>query len=223
VTFLFTDIEGSTRMWESFPQAMGGALERHDSILKATIAVNGGVVFASGGDGFAVAFSSANAAVSTALRIQSALDDEGWPVDAFIRVRMGLHTGEAVERDGDYFGPPVNQAARIMALGHGDQVLCSATTATLLSGGGLLTDLGMHRLRDLSAPQRVLRLGPNRFPPLRSPDAVATNLPVVPTGLVSREGEVTEIASRLRFRPWPLTLPPSWPPRAALSPILATG
>src|SRR5512144_1811989 len=109
VTFLFTDIEGSTRLWECAPDAMRAALARHDSILRSTIEEHGGCVFATGGDGFAAAFARAGDALQAALAAQLALAVEGWPESAWVRVRMGLHTGEVEERGGDYFGPAVNR------------------------------------------------------------------------------------------------------------------
>ena len=115
VTFLFTDVEGSTRLWAEQPDAMPSALARHDEILRAAIAENGGYVFATGGDGFAATFASVSQAVAAASGAQAALADL-----ELIDVRMGLHVGEAEEREGNYFGPAVNKAARIMAAGHGD-------------------------------------------------------------------------------------------------------
>ena len=118
VTFLFTDIEGSTRLWEERPDEMRAALGEHDAFVRSAIETHGGYVFSTGGDGFAAAFSRAADAVDAARKAQASL--AGHPL---IRVRMGVHTGEVEERDGDYFGPAVNRAARIMAAGHGGQVL----------------------------------------------------------------------------------------------------
>jgi predicted ATPase len=195
VTFLFTDIEGSTRLWESAPDAMRVATARHDEIVRGAIEAHGGYVFATGGDGFAAAFWRAGDAVTAGVQAQAALAAEAWPDGAPIRVRMGLHTGEVVERRGDYFGIPVNQAARLMDLGHGGQVLCSAVTAGLLAPVWPVLDLGEHRLRDLSAPQRVFQIGEGRFPPLRSVDVVPSNLPTMITRLVGREAEIAELLS----------------------------
>jgi class 3 adenylate cyclase len=151
VTFLFTDIEGSTRRWEVDPDAMQDAVARHDELLRAVIGGHDGLVFATGGDGFAVAFHRVADALAAAVEAQRALHDEG-----LSPVRMGIHTGEAVERDGDYFGPTVNRAARVMAIGHGGQVLISHATEQLIrdsvSDGVALVDLGEHRLRDLRVP-----------------------------------------------------------------------
>jgi predicted ATPase len=166
------------------------ALARHDELLRAAIEAHDGYVFATGGDGFAAAFARAGDAVGAAVASQARLSPEAWPPGAPIRVRIGLHTGEVEERGGDYFGPAVNRAARLMAIGHGGQVLCSAVTAGLIGGEVTLVDLGEHRLRDLSAPQRVFQVGGDHFSPLRSPDLVPTNLPVMATGLVGRDEDV---------------------------------
>ena len=132
VTFVFTDVEGSTRLWSDAPEAMAGALARHDEILRAAVASHHGVLFSTSGDGLAACFARAADAVGAALAAQVALGAESWPGRAELRVRMGLHTGEAVERDGDYFGPAVNLAARVMSAGHGGQILATATTAEVL-------------------------------------------------------------------------------------------
>ena len=177
VTFLFTDIEGSTKLSEQAPDAMRVGLARHDELLRTAVCAYSGHVFSTGGDGLAAAFARAVDAAYAACTAQEALADEQWPAGAEIKVRMGLHTGEAHERDGDYFGPPLNRAARLMALGHGGQVLCSRVTGDLIGDALPLVDLGDHRLRDLLAPQRVLQIGEGGFPPLQSIDSVPSNLP----------------------------------------------
>jgi predicted ATPase/class 3 adenylate cyclase len=197
VTFLFTDIEGSTRLWETASAAMGVALERHNLIVRAAIEEAGGYVFATGGDGFAAAFARAADGLVAALGAQEALEAEIWPEDASIRVRMALHTGEVTERHGDYFGSPVNQVARLMALGHGGQILCSALTAGLVTGEVPLLDLGEHRLRDLSSAQRVFQVGEGRFPALRSVDVVPGNLPTMLTELVGRSDDIAGLVKLL--------------------------
>ena len=133
VTFLFTDIEGSTGLWERQAEAMSAALARHDAIVQQAVDAHGGVIFATGGDGFAVAFPKAGDAIAAAGEAQRELQSEDWPdgVGA-LSVRMGLHTGEADERDGDYFGPVVNRAARLMGVAHGGQVVMTRRTAELL-------------------------------------------------------------------------------------------
>ena len=197
VTFVFTDIEGSTRLWERSPSAMRDALERHDAIVQAAIADHGGYLFATGGDGFAAAFARAGDAVAAACRAQAQLSQEAWPSEAAIRVRMAVHTGEVVEREGNYFGTPVNQAARLMGIAHGGQVLCSAATAELVRAEVPLVDLGLHRLRDLSAPQRVFQVGSGRFPGLQTVDTVPTNLPTMVTELVGRSEEISRLQALL--------------------------
>ena len=171
VTFLFTDIEGSTRLWEAAPEVMPASLARHDELFRSVFAQFGGQVFATGGDGFAVAFGRAADAIDAASEALHALEAEQWPPGAGIRVRMGIHTGEATERDGDYFGGAVNRTARLMALAHGGQALCSATTLGVVEDPPPTLDLGEHRLRDLltrctstsSGPGRFLHCGPVRW------------------------------------------------------------
>jgi len=197
VTFLFTDIEGSTRLWQSAPEAMPVALERHDAILRSAIDGHGGYVFFPGGDGFGAAFARADEAVTAAIEAQMVLAAEPWPEGAPVRVRMGLHSGSAEERDGNYFGTAVNETARLMAVGHGGQVLCSQATAALLGEVVELVDLGQHRLKDVSAAQRVFQIGEGRFPPLRSVDSHPSNLPAELSTFVGREEEIAEVAGAL--------------------------
>src|SRR5216117_1189466 len=128
VTFLFTDIEGSTRLWETQHDAMRASLARHDALVRQAIAAHGGYVFKTGGDAFCAAFATAPKAVEAALAAQLALGIERWPDRAAIRTRMALHTGAAEIRDGDYFGPPLNHVARLLAAGHGGQTLVSEIT-----------------------------------------------------------------------------------------------
>jgi predicted ATPase/class 3 adenylate cyclase len=198
VTFLFTDLEVSTRLWEEHPQAMEAALARHDEILRSSIEAHGGYVFATGGDGFSAAFTRAGNAVQAALAGQAALAAETWPNGVMMRVRMGVHTGEAVERDGDYFGRAPNRAARLMAAGHGGQVLCSESTATLVEGEADLVDLGEHRLRDVERPLHVFQVGAGAFPPLRALAEVPGNLRVPPTSFVGRAAELAEVVALVR-------------------------
>jgi len=196
LTFLFTDIEGSTRLWQTAPADMPDALARHDSILRAAIEGHGGYVFSTGGDGFAAAFPRAAEGIAAAVEAQAALAGADWPETAPIRVRMALNTGEAEERDGDYFGTAVNRAARLMAAGHGGQVLVSAVTAGVVDVAGLV-DLGEHLLKDLSTPQRVFQVGDGRFPPLRSVDAVPGNLPTMLTELIGRTDDIADLVTLL--------------------------
>src|ERR1019366_6910180 len=131
VTLLFSDVESSTRLWEQAPEAMAKAVERHDAIMREAVESEGGFVFKTVGDEFCVVFATVQSAVAATLTAQRALDDESWSTPLPLRVRMALHTGACQERDGDYFGPTVNRAARLMAIGHGGQVLISGATAEL--------------------------------------------------------------------------------------------
>ncbi|MGC2795728.1 MAG: adenylate/guanylate cyclase domain-containing protein, partial [Mycobacterium sp.] len=149
VTFLFTDVEGSTRRWESDADAMRAALAAHDAVLRKAIEAHGGWLFKHTGDGVCAAFASPRSAVDAAVAAQRALE---------LPVRMGLATGEAELRKGDYFGAVLNRAARVMAAGHGGQILLADSTAGLLSGVDLL-DLGPRRLRDLPTPIGVFQVG----------------------------------------------------------------
>ena len=159
VTFLFTDIEGSTVLWDRSQQAMTEALSYHDRLITGAIGHRRGYIFASGGDGFAAAFASASDAAAAAVDAQRELVSQRWPEDAHIKVRMGLHTGTAHERDGDYFGTVVNRAARIGAAGHGGQVIVSAATAELLADDEWsLVDLGEHHLKGLTRAEHLFQL-----------------------------------------------------------------
>jgi hypothetical protein len=166
VTFLFTDVEGSTRRWETDAQGMRAALAAHDKVLRTAIEAYDGFVFSHSGDGCVAAFASPMSAVNAAIDAQRELQ---------LPVRMGLATGEAELRDGDYFGTVLNRAARVMAAGHGGQILLAESTAGLLSGVDLL-DLGPRRLRDLPTPVQVFQVqadGPHfrRFPSRDRPDS----------------------------------------------------
>ena len=170
VTFLFTDIEGSTRRWESDAAAMRAALMAHDEVLHTAIEAHDGFVFSHTGDGVVAAFASPSSAVDAAVAAQRALE---------LPVRMGLATGEAELRDGDYFGTVLNRAARVMAAGHGGQILLADSTAVLLSGVDLV-DLGPRRLRDVPTPVGVFQVRApglaTDFPPLRTLDPTPGNL-----------------------------------------------
>jgi len=180
VTFLFTDVEGSTRRWEEHPDVMKGAMARHDAIVRGSIESEGGVVFTTAGDEFCSAFSSPTSALTAAVQIQADLLRGDWGEVAPFRVRMALHTGSADERDGDYFGPTLNRCARLLSIGHGGQVLVSAATAQLLLAGltSVLTleDLGSQQLKDLERPEHVYQVVhpelPSEFPALRSSGSV---------------------------------------------------
>jgi class 3 adenylate cyclase len=198
VTFLFTDIEGSTRLWQAGEAVMRAALSRHDELLRKTVAEHGGVMFSSMGDGIAAAFSSPSSAAAAAMTSQRLFEAEAWPTTSPIRVRMGIHTGEADARDGDYFGMAVNRTARLMAIGHGGQVLCSSVSAEILGDAVLLVDLGEHRLRDLDRPMHVFQVGDGRFPRLRSLDSFMGNLPLQVTSFVGRARELARGVEALR-------------------------
>jgi predicted ATPase/class 3 adenylate cyclase len=206
VTFLFTDIEGSTKLWERHPEAMSEALARHDAILHRVTEEHEGYVFKTVGDAFCAAFPTAPDALEAALSAQRALVAEEWGETGALRVRMALHMGAAEERDGDYFGPPVNRVARLLSAGHGGQVLLSLPTHEMvrdqLPAGMSLVELGEHRLKDLFRPERVFQLVipelPSEFPPLRTLDAYRNNLPLQPTPLVGREKEVAQVRDLLR-------------------------
>jgi LuxR family maltose regulon positive regulatory protein len=178
LTFYFTDIEGSTQLWEQHPQAMPAALARHDHILAMVIAAQGGVVFKTVGDGVHAVFARAGDALQAALAAQAALQAEPWGATGPLRVRVALHTGVAEERDGDYFGTALNRVARILALGHGGQILLSHATHDLaaddLPAQATLQDLGEHHLKGLGRPEQIFQLRhgdlPSEFPPLHSLD-----------------------------------------------------
>ncbi len=192
VTFLFTDVEGSTRRWEADADAMRAALAAHDEVLRKAIAAHDGFLFKHTGDGVCAAFSSPKAAVDAAVAAQRALE---------LPVRMGLATGEAELRDGDYFGAVLNRVARVMAAGHGGQILVAESTAVLLSGVDLV-DLGPRRLRDLPMPVGVFQVrAPSlqtEFPPLRALDTTPGNLRPATTTLIGREIDVSEIEAAVK-------------------------
>ncbi len=199
VTFLFSDIEGSTKAWDTAPAAMPAVLARHDGLLRRAIADNSGYVFAAGGDGFAVAFTRAADAVTAAVDAQRAVRSESWPEGLPIRVRMAINTGEVDERDGDYFGPAVNRTARLMSTAHGGQVVLSrraAELASVLPAGVAVEDRGVHKLKDLEQPESVRELvidgesvGSLRTAPVRN-----DQLPVFRTSFVGRRDELAALA-----------------------------
>jgi predicted ATPase/class 3 adenylate cyclase len=205
LTFLFTDLEGSTLLWERFPQAMNGVLERHDSILRTAVTAAGGQVVKTTGDGLMAVFGSAAEAVRACLAAQRGLVEEPWPETGVLRVRMGLHSGEAQPRGDDYFGPAVIRGARIMAVGHGGQVLLSGASAALVADqlpeGAALVDLGAHRLKDLGRPEELFQLVhpglPHDFPPLATPDRRPNNLPTQASTFIGRDAELREIRASI--------------------------
>jgi predicted ATPase/class 3 adenylate cyclase len=206
VTFLFTDIEGSTRLWAQHPDGMRVALARHDTLLREAIEAHGGAVFKTIGDAFCAAFTTAADAVAAIVEAQRALAHESWETTGSLRVRAALHTGAAAQRDADYFGHTLSRVARLRDAGHGGQTLLSLATAELvrdhLPPNLELRDLGQHRLKDLTRPERIFQLVipdlPADFPSLRALDPRRANLPVQPTDFIGREREVAEVCGLLR-------------------------
>jgi predicted ATPase/class 3 adenylate cyclase len=200
VTFLFTDIEGSTRLAQDLGDAWPPLLERHREIARAAWADQQGVEIGTEGDSFFVVFTIAPSAVAAAVQAQRGLSAEPWPPGGQIRIRMGLHTGEGLLSGGSYVGLDVHRAARIANGGYGGQVLVSATTQALVEGslpdGVTLGDLGEHRLKDLSRPERIWELRieglTSDFPPLRTLDIVPNNLPTQLTSFLGRQREIAE-------------------------------
>jgi predicted ATPase/class 3 adenylate cyclase len=206
MTFLFTDIEGSTRLWEQFPEGMKDALERHDAILRAAIERSGGHVVKTTGDGMMAVFERTIDAVSASLSAQRELARAPWAETGPLRARMGVHAGQADQRGGDFFGPAVNRTARIMAAGHGGQVLLSASAEVVaregMPAGASLLDLGEHRLKDLGRPEHVFQLVHadlvSSFPPLAVARPPGSNLPARVAELVGRQSELEQIKALLQ-------------------------
>jgi predicted ATPase/class 3 adenylate cyclase len=202
VTFLFTDIEGSTVLWERDRAAMATAVERHLALMRAAIKEHGGVLYKTVGDAVQAAFPVARSALAAALAGQRALQTERWPdPPGQLLVRMALHTGEAYPQDGDYLAAPLNRLARLLAACHGGQVLLTQAVQQLvrddLPAEVILSDLGIHRLRDLQEPEAVFQVIapglPETFPPLRALSSHPTNLTVSPTALIGRDEEITRV------------------------------
>jgi class 3 adenylate cyclase len=205
VTFLFTDIEGSTRLWEQHPDDMQAALKAHDALVRHAVEGAGGYVFATGGDGFCVAFPRAHSALEAVLAVRTALQEFSWPPAARLKIRMALHTGEAVERAGDYFGPSVNRAARLLTVAGGDQIVVSATTAPLIADllppGARLVDAGTLTLRGLERAEHLFQLVPPGADALGlSAAAVTGNLPGSLTTYVGQSIEMKRLADDLPRR-----------------------
>jgi predicted ATPase/class 3 adenylate cyclase len=207
LTFVFTDIEGSTRLWEQHGDAMRIALAEHDDVLRQSVEVRGGTVVKTTGDGMLAVFDEPVVAIASAIAAQHALDAVTWGDTGALRVRMAVHCGPATERDGDYFGTTLNRAARLMALAHGGQIVTSETVALLvreveLADGAQLRDLGEHRLRDLSRVERVYQIDAvgltGDFAALRSLDAYSTNLPSQLTSFIGREDDVAVLTALVR-------------------------
>jgi predicted ATPase/class 3 adenylate cyclase len=208
VTFLFSDIEGSTRLLAALGDRYPPMLEAHSEILRSTIGAHDGTVVSTEGDSFFAVFPSAPKAVGAAADIQRALAAHSWPPGSELRVRIGIHTGEGRLGADNYVGMDVHRAARIAAAGHGGQVVLSATTQALvgtdLEEGMSLSDLGSHRLKDLPSLDRLWQLDvdglPHEFPALKSQDARPNNLPVSATPLIGRDGELKAVAELMNRR-----------------------
>jgi predicted ATPase/class 3 adenylate cyclase len=206
LTFLFTDIERSSELWETHPQAMGRALAQHDTLLTGIFQEYGGRIFKTVGDAFCVAFSHAPEAVSAAFATQKGLAEAAWEETGPLRVRIAVHSGPAELRDDDYFGPTLNRVARVLSVGHGGQTLLTQVVAEsvrgVLPGDVSLRDLGERRLKDLRQPERIYQLVsedlPDNFPPLRSLEILPNNLPAQVTSFVGREREMAEVKRLLQ-------------------------
>lgn len=206
LTFAFTDIVGSTRLWERAPAAMRTALARHNAIAEEIVRTHGGSVFKTVGDACCCVFADAADAVRAAIALQRALTNESWHAEiGRVQVRIGIHSGTAVAENGDYFGPTLNRVARLVSAGHGGQILLSADTVQLigdeLAGVCVLEDVGAHRLKDLAEPQhlyQVLAYGlAESFPAPASLDARPNNLPSLISEFVGREREMAELRGLL--------------------------
>ena len=203
LTFLFTDIEGSTALLQRLGPAYAEALADHHELIRAAIAAHEGREIDTQGDGFFVVFSSPSACVAAAIQMQRTLVSHSWPACAGVRVRMGIHTGEATQTAVGFIGLDVHRAARIAAVGHGGQIVLSATVAALLRdsmpAGTSIRDLGSHRLKDLGRPEQIFQVDgdglPTSFPPLRSLDnpKLWNNLPAQASNFVGREAELAEV------------------------------
>lgn len=205
VTFLFTDVEGSTRLWEEHPEGMRDALALHDSLLEQEIGGAGGFVHSTAGDAYSAAFSDPLDAIGAAIAAQKSLAEAEWPVVGEMRVRMAVHTGVAHERGDDYYGPALNRCARILSAAHGGQVVTSRGTEELvrhrMHSGTSLRDLGEHQLKDLGHPEHIFQVvAPGleaEFAQLRSLDPSKNNLPLQLTSFVGREDELRDVKKRL--------------------------
>lgn len=201
VTFLFTDIEGSTLLWETKRGDMSLALSRHDALLLKAIELHGGHVFKTGGDSFYAAFHTATQALMAAIDAQVGLQEEQWPNGLEIRVRMAMHTGTAELRNNDYFGPTLNRTARLLSSCHGGQILSSMATAELIRDSMpadvQLRDLGEHRLKDLIRSERIFQVNipflQQEFARLNTLDGTRHNLPILSTSFIGREKELSEL------------------------------
>jgi len=208
VTFVFTDVEGSTQLWEEAPESMMDALNLHDQVVSGAVEGNGGISVKPRGEGDSrfLVFRSAVDATRAVVEIQRGLDTSDWPTPRPIRVRASLHTGDAELQMGDYYGPSVNRAARLRGIAHGGQTVMSSSTYELvhdrLPEGVTLVDMGPHRLKDLIKPEHVYQVDieglPNSFPSLTSSDATPNNLPVQLTELLGRDRDIEAATETLK-------------------------
>ncbi|HEV2474202.1 MAG TPA: adenylate/guanylate cyclase domain-containing protein, partial [Chthonomonadales bacterium] len=208
ITFLLTDVEGSTRLWEKCQAAMGISMARHDQLAAAVVAwQEGDIVKPRGeGDSLFVVFEDSRRAVQAAVELQRAFAAEPWPAEAPVLARMAIHQGDAEFRDGDYYGPVVNRAARLRAIAHGGQIILSESVRSAIESSYppqvTLRDLGFHRLKDLQQPERVYQVVSSDiqadFPPLRSLQFLANNLPQQVSTFVGRATELRKTAERMR-------------------------
>lgn len=194
VTFLFSDVVGSTRLWAADPDAMARSLRLHDRMLRDAATAHGGYVFSTAGDSFAIAFDRPSAATACAATVLDSLAAADWDTGPALTVRLGLHLGEADERDGDYFGPTLNLAARVMGAAHGGQCLLTHAVAQTVPG---TVDLGHHDLRDIPEPTHLFQLGDTEFPPLYSAATGIVSLPSPRTSLVGRDDTVVQVGRLL--------------------------
>ena len=204
VTFVFSDIEGSTRLWESDPDGMRTSLRRHDEIVRETVEASGGYVFKHTGDGFGAAFESVSSGLQAAARVAVALADEPWDGPSLM-CRFGVHSGESQPRDGDYFGPTVTRTARLMDAGNGGQIIVSQAAHQLVGdrppAGMSFVDAGEHRLKDLGEPIGLYRLvgsGATDDRELRTLESAPHNLPLQLSSFVGREANIKEVADLVR-------------------------
>ena len=205
LAFLFTDIEGSTLRWEAAPEAMRFALARHDALVRSAIVEAGGRVFKAAGDAFCAVFGDPAEAFAAALDAQRSIGSDGFAEVGGLKVRMAIDAGAVEARDGDYFGRPLNRVARLLAAGHGGQVLVSENAADLVRGAlpnnSTLIALGPHFLKDFAEPQEIHQLtatgSVGAFPVLRTLSTTRGNLPQRVTSFIGREAEIDEIKSLL--------------------------
>ena len=192
LSILFTDVEGSTRRWETEKEKMSGSLARHDQILRNIIGAAGGLVFSLAGDSFGAIFSEVNDALAAAMRIQREIDAEDWSAGVEIRVRMSLHSGPVIQRDNGAYGPEIVRAAILCEIGHAGQILCTGEMAEKLSDHELQY-LGKYRLRKISEPQHVYQLGTQDFAKLRNVTTKVCTVPAIRNALVGRQQQVAEL------------------------------